>query len=328
MDWPNLTWAAPGYAWLLLLAAPAALLCRRAAELRRRDLLRLVGEGGVAVDRHWPIRLVLAAVFLLLVAALCRPQWGEVAVQQQVRRLDILIALDVSRSMLADDLSPNRLAVAKQAVAGLLPRLEGDRVGLIAFAGSAFLVCPLTRDYATFAAVLEEAGPDSLPLGGSALASALAEAGRAFAGTGGRGKVLIVISDGEDHMGGDAELAAAAQALQRAGVAVHAVAVGTLAGGLIPLAAGEFLRDREGAIVKSRLQVAPLRTLASGTGGRTLDLARDPQALATLHASVLSGLERQDTVTTRKRLAERFQLPLALALVLLMIQPLLGRPGP
>jgi len=263
--------------------------------------------------------LLTACACLLVIAALCRPQWGAETLPQQTRGLDILIALDVSRSMLADDLHPTRLAVAKQAIAGLLPQLQGDRIGLIAFAGSAFQVCPLTVDYASFGAVLADTGVDSIPLGGSSLAAALSEAGRAFAGSVGGGRVLIVVSDGEDF-GSDA--AAAGAALRNAGVAIYGVAAGTPSGGLIPLPDGEFLRDRSGAIVRTRLQPATLQAIAGG--GRVVGLAADAKALDTLYATELRGRESREIRSTRTRLAERFQFPLALALLLLLVEPFIG----
>jgi Ca-activated chloride channel family protein len=210
-----MNWAAPAYAWLLLLGIPAVILIHRAFVQQQQDLSRLAG-GGRASLRIRPLLsiLIATAAFLLAVAALCRPQWGEVTVQQQSKGLDILIALDVSRSMLADDLLPTRLAAAKDAVARLLPHLQGDRIGLIAFAGSAFLVCPLTSDYSTFGGVLAETGTDTIPLGGSSLASALVEAKRAFGQSQGQGRFLIVISDGEDH---GSDVAATTRALRDAG---------------------------------------------------------------------------------------------------------------
>ena len=323
MDWPAVNWAAPEYAWLVLLGLPAAFLIRRAATRRRRDLRLLAGEGGMPTARFTPARqwlghLGLGVAFLLVVVALCRPQWGEMTQREHSRGADILIALDVSRSMLADDLSPNRLAVAKRAVLELLPELRGDRVGLIAFSGSAFLVCPLTSDHDAFAAVLAEAGPDTLPLGGTTLAGALKEARRAFGDHAQRGRFLVVISDGEDH-GGD--VVEAAKSLGGLDIRVHGLAVGSPAGGLIPLAEGEFLRDRQGAIVKSRQHPGLLSAMAAVGGGRYLDLTADPKALVGLYAAAVSEADRGEIVRARRLLIERFQLPLALALFLLLLEP-------
>ena len=203
---------------------------------------------------------------------------------------------------------------------GLLSQLQGDRIGLIAFAGSAFLVCPLTSDYGTFAAMLAEAGPDTLPLGGTSLGSVISEARRVFAANQGSSNTLIVVSDGEDH-GGDLGSVAG---LRDAGITVHSLAAGTPAGSVIRLGDGQFVRNRQGTLVRTRLQTEALQQLAAAGGGRVFDLATDPKALETLYHSELAASERQASSTTRQQLAERFQFPLALALLLLLGEPLLA----
>lgn len=319
-----MNWADPAYAWLCLLLVPAAILRHRAARRRRRDLVQLTGDGSPVARtalRPFLARLLPAAACLLIIAALCRPQWGLTTLPQHNRGLNIVVALDVSRSMLAEDLPPTRLAAARDAVTGLLSQLQGDRIGLIAFAGSAFLVCPLTSDYGTFAAVLAEAGPDTLPLGGTSLGSVISEAKRVFAANQGSSNTLIVISDGEDH-GGDLGSVAG---LRAAGITVHSLAVGTAAGSVIRLADGEFVRNRQGTLVRTRLQTEPLLQLATAGGGRLIDLAADPKALETLYRTGLASQERQESSTTRQQLAERFQFPLALALLLLLAEPFVCR---
>jgi len=314
-------WAAPAYGWLALLAVPATALHVMARRRRRRDMRRLTGEDAVS-GKFTTLAVPLPALaFLLLVAALCRPQWGHVDVQRESRGLDIIVALDVSRSMLADDLAPNRLAVARAAVMELLPGLRGDRIGLIAFAGSAFLTCPPTLDYETFAAMLRETDTDAVPLGGTSLIAALDEAKRAFGAIEGPGKVLFLVSDGEDH-GGD--VTAAAAALRAAGVTVFSVVVGTPAGSLVRLADGEFLRDGQGALVMARPRTSALDRISAATGGRRVDLAADPRVLAGLYGDELSAMERREARASRRQLEERFQIPLAAALLLLLLEPLLA----
>jgi len=315
----------PAYLWLALcplLAAPLALACARR---RRRELARLTGEGAPAPalpGPGWGGGALLLAASGLLVFACCRPQWGSVAEEQPARGADILVALDTSKSMLANDLKPSRLAAAKEAIAALGAGLNGERIGLIDFAGSAFLVCPLTRDYGVFSSALAEAGADSIPLGGTSLAAPLREARRAFSRGAPGAKVLILVSDGEDQAG---DYAAEAGALRQAGVTLVCVGAGTLPGALIPLPGGEFLKDAGGAVVKTRLHPATLREIAGGAGGRSLDLSAGGAALAELYRRELAGLERRGGGTAKPRPRERFQLPLALALALLFLEPLLGR---
>ena len=319
-------WAAPAYLWLCLGVLPVLALAVRGARRRRRGLTGLASEGPSArqlgkAGRESALARggVLAAAALLLVLACCGPQWGMADEERQAKGIDILIALDTSRSMLADDLKPTRLAAAKEAIIALTADLQGDRIGLIAFAGSAFLVCPLTGDYGVFGGALAEAGAGTIPLGGTSLAAALKEARRVFSRSGGGGKLLIVVSDGEDQGG---EYAAEARTLRGLGVTVSCVGAGTLQGGLIPLSRGDFFKDRGGAVVKSRLQPAPLKELA-GPGGRLVELAGGRNALVDLYPQELANRERT-TERSGPRLRERFQIPLALALALLTLEPCLG----
>jgi Ca-activated chloride channel homolog len=325
-----MTWAAPAYLGLGWLAVPLLFLALWSARRRRRGFASLTGTRdtplfarGRGTDIARGGLLSLAAA--LLVIACCRPQWGEVAEEHQSEGVDILVALDTSRSMLADDLSPTRLSAAKQAVTALTAKLQGDRIGLIAFAGSAFVVCPLTADYGVFSGALDETGVDTIPLGGTSLAAALKEAREVFSRSVKGGKVLIVVSDGEDQGGGvPGEYQAQVKGLHDAGVAVYSVAAGTRQGGLIPLAQGDFLKDRRGAVVKSRLQPALLQELATAGGGRLIELAGAPTALAELYRHELAGLERKAQRGVRARLRERFGIPLALALALLSLELCLG----
>jgi Ca-activated chloride channel homolog len=326
-----MTWAAPAFLWLGSLAVPLLILAVWSARRRRRELASLLRTGGTPLfprgrgAEKARVALLSAAAALLIIAC-CRPQWGEVAEERQVEGIDILIALDTSRSMLADDLSPTRLSAAKQAIAALTAGLRGDRVGLIAFAGSAFLVCPLTADYGVFSGVLAETGADTIPLGGTSLAAALREARQVFSRSEKGGKVLIVVSDGEDQGAGPAgDYSAQLKGLRDAGVAVYAVAAGTRPGGLIPLPQGDFLKDRRGAVVKSRLQPALLQEIATGAGGRLIELAGAPLALADLYTHELAGLERKAQRSVRARLRERFGIPLALGLALLSLELCLWR---
>ena len=238
------------------------------------------------------------------------------------RGCDIMIAIDVSKSMLAGDMGESRLAAAKKAVASLTGELQGDRIGLLAFAGSAFVLCPLTNDYAAFTAALSETGVGSIPLGGSSLSAALTEAKRGFHGTKGEGRVLILLGDGEDH---GSDVAAALHALTAEGITVHTIAVGTEGGALIPSPQGGFRKDGSGAVIRSRLNREPLARLAAAGGGRLVELARSPEGLRELYRQELSRVEGRPFQASSQRLRERFQIPLALGLVLLLPAPLLRR---
>jgi Ca-activated chloride channel family protein len=315
-------WGAPGYLWFLLAFVPLLLLAqrsRRRGRLLRLELTGLGEEGGTSLV-SWG---VTAASLALLVAALAGPRFGEEPRERQVQGGDVLFLLDTSRSMLTRDLGQSRLDATKEAVRRTAEGLKGERVGLVAFAGSAFLVCPLTTDYALFEEVLKEAGEETLPLPGTSLAAALKEAHRAMQDDRGRAKVVVLISDGEDHAG---DYASAARALGSAGVRLYTAAAGTLQGGPIPLPGGGVQKEQDGRLVLSRLRPETLRDAAGAAGGEMVDIAELPVRLADPPRQ--SYAAKPDG--SRQTLRERFQLPLALALALLFAEPLLlfrgGRP--
>ncbi len=321
MEWPVVHWGAPWHAWLLYLALPGLALAIIGLRARRVNERRLAtGERLSPVFSLPPLLAFLAC--LLLIVALCQPQWGRVEVRDQAKGVDIVFVLDVSRSMLADDVSPTRLIAAKQSIGDLLARLQGDRVGLVTFAGSAFTVCPLTLDYAGFSSALEAAGPEVQPLGGTSLPSALREAIRAFDGQSERQRFLLVISDFEDHVGYLGELATE---FGKQGIQVHGLSVGTTDGGLIPLAGGDFVRDGNGMPVRTRTRRDVGESLVAPTGGSLFDLSMGAQVLNDLYADSMMNGDRREISRTRQAMAERYQWPLALALVLLLIEPLMVR---
>lgn len=306
--------AAPAYG-LLALPVIAVLLLRLRGERKRDEDLRRFAEPHllprlIGLRSNAIISLLLPAmVMLLLVAALMRPQWGLLEEERTSAGLDVIFAIDLSRSMLADDLAPSRLAIAKKAVAKALNSMGADRVGIIGFAGTAFTLCPPTSDHDMVSKVLGDLGTGTLPKGGSSLASALEEAGRTFRGTATGGRLLVLLSDGEDH-GGDIDRALAV--LHRQGVAVMAVLTGTPTGGLMPLPDGSYIKDRHGAVVMSRADISTLKLIdpsATVIFADRPDLeGRISASRAVLHASVHKEV--------RHRLAERYYVPLAVALVI------------
>ena len=303
-----MTWAEPANAWLFLLVLPAIGLVWRSTRIRRQYLVLLTGRGSQATSADKVALVVLTLVFILVVLALCRPQWGHV---------DILVALDVSRSMLADDLSPNRLEAAKHSLNGMVSRPDGDRIGLVAFAGSAFLVCPFTQDYAAFSSMGEEVSTQTVPKGGTSLESAVDESLRAFGVSTTPAKALIVISDGEDHTG---DLETAATRLSKAGITVFAIAAGTAQGAIIPLGNGDFVRDAKGTPVVSRLRSGGLDALVSRTGGYRVMLGAEAWGAERIYADVSASLEKTVFRGARQQPVERFQWPLGLAILLLLFE--------
>jgi Ca-activated chloride channel family protein len=271
--------------WLLALVALLA-VGGAVSLLRRRAALRaacgaLAGRVAPRAGLARPaarLSLSLAGLALLAVA-LAQPQCGTRAQLSQRWGADLVVVLDVSRSMEARDVRPSRLERARLEVGALLDRLAGDRVGVVVFAGEAFVQCPLTTDYAAARLFLRAVGPDAVPQQGTALANALLGAKELLDGAerGSRGKVVLLVSDGEDH---DGQVASAVTTLADAGIRLHVLAVGTADGAPIPIvdARGEvtgWRRDRRGNPVASRLDEATLRLVADRGGGR-LFVAGDP----------------------------------------------------
>lgn len=325
-------WANPQCFWLfaaLPMAAAFIWFCsrRRASALAAFAAAALLPRLAPGVDRRR--RMLREGLRLgglaLLVAALAGPEWG--LHWEEVRRegLDVIIALDTSRSMLATDLKPNRIDRAKLAIRELLTELHGDRIGLVAFAGTAFLECPLTLDYAAFAQSLDATDVGIIPRGGTALAEAITTGIEAFEARQGKHEALILITDGENHEG-DVE-DAATRAAER-GIKVFTVGVGTSEGDLIPLGgAGDsgYVKDTKGHVVKSRLNEDTLRQIAATTAGAYVHSGEASLGLDEIFRDHISTMEKRELQSTvQRRYDARFQIPLAVAIALLLIEPAVG----
>jgi Ca-activated chloride channel family protein len=290
--------------------------------------LSVIVPGGMAARRLWAAILILSAT-LLAVVAMAGPQYGFQWQTVERRGVDIIIALDCSRSMLAADIAPNRLDRAKREIYDLLNMLQGDRVGLIAFSGTAFLQCPLTIDYSAFNLFLEVLTPDYLPLPGTDLFSALKTCLSAFDPDTPSEKAVILITDGE-HTGSENPLKAAEQA-QKAGIKLFCIGVGSGDGVPIPAEGGGFKKDASGRIILSHLDESLLTRMALATGGGYVRSAAGDMDLDTIYRDQIRGQMEATTVeSSRKQVwADRFQWPLALAVLLLFVarwMPVIKKP--
>jgi Ca-activated chloride channel family protein len=263
--------------------------------------------------------LLLGAVACLIVA-LARPQWGYDLEEMRQRSLDIVLAIDTSKSMLAEDIAPNRLARAKLAALDLMREAQSDRFGLVAFAGSAFLQCPLTIDETVFRQSLDALDVNTIPEGGTAISEAITSAADAFKEEDNY-KVLVLFTDGEDH---DSNAVEAAKKAAASGLKIFTIGIGTPAGDLLraPNQNGQvdFVRDEQGNVVKSHLNEELLRQIASAAGGFYLPL-QGARTMDTLYQQGLAPLPRSESQEKWvKRPHERYQWPLALAMVLLAVE--------
>ena len=326
MKWGNVQLLA----WLPL-AIPLAWALFALLRRRRAALAQLVDPAllGVLAPAWNPARaksrLVLRMLALaLLVLALARPQWGFHWEEVRRKGLDLMVVLDTSRSMMASDIKPTRLQQAKWGIRDLLRNLRGDRVGLVPFAGSSILQCPLTIDYAAFAMTLDDVYSGIIPRGGTAVEQALRTALAAFPADGAADRVVLLVTDGEDHEGDPLALL---PELKEKGIRVYTIGIGTLEGEMVPAGdnQGGYFKDRQGQIVKTALKEDVLQKLALGTGGTYVRSAPGDTGLERVFNESIANLKRSEQETrTAKIYEERFVWPIAAALLLLAWEALLG----
>jgi Ca-activated chloride channel family protein len=269
--------------------------------------------------------LVVAGIACFFVA-LARPQAGFRWEEVHRKGVEILVAVDTSKSMLTQDVKPDRLARAKLAVDDLVGNLNGDGVGLLAFAGDSFLQCPITLDYDAFRESLDSLDTSTIPRGGTDIGGAIREAQAVLDARPGSDKILVLITDGED-LGGDA--VTAAKTAGNDGLKIFTVGVGTAAGELIPVPSDnggtEFVKDASGQFVKSRLDASTLQQIAQATGGMYQPLGQQGQGLTTIYEKGLAPFTRHDLDSRRTKVyREQFQWPLLAGLVCFGTELLIG----
>lgn len=261
-----------------LLLVPLAWLALVWVNRQRRARLALLGDSALIArlvgnvnwrGRRWQRRLWVLGVGLAIIA-LARPQWGTATEIVEQEGVQLMVALDVSNSMLAEDLRPNRLTRAKQEIDELMRILNGDELGLVLFSGASFIQFPLTSDYETARSFLESAHPNMISLPGTAIGDAIRTAQRGFDENRASQKVILIVTDGEDHVGDPVNVAT--QAAQE-GVIIYTLGFGSADGQPIPVydqfgnQAG-YKRDSNGQVVISQLDELTLTEIAEVTGGR------------------------------------------------------------
>lgn len=309
--------------WLILKVA-ASVQRKKVAEFSDGALYRrLTGYVSTAARRIKWILITLAMAFFIVAAA--GPQLGTHSVMVKREGIDIMIAVDTSVSMLAEDggRPPNRLTRAKYEIASLVDeKLRGDRIGIVAFAGDAFVQCPLTMDYSAAKLFLDIMSANLIPVHGTNLEKAITTAAGAYKDTEKKHKVMIVISDGEGHEGDPVQ---AARAAAEKGIVIYTIGIGRANGEPIPMrdAAGNLVgykKDKRGEIVMSRLDDRVLREIAGATGGKYYHAVAGGKELDLIYRDV-AGMEKKEfegkLVTVYE---ERFQWPLVAGIVLLVIE--------
>ena len=296
-------------------------LLRQLVAARLQDRLAGSVSAGKRRFRFLLMLLGLAGV----IAALAQPRLGYTWEQSTRKGRDVLIAIDCSKSMLATDVAPSRLGRAKLAAQDLIGQLQGDRAGLIAFAGSAFLQAPMTVDYGAVLSSLAELDTDIIPRGGTDIAAAIKTAVEAFGKGESDNRALIIFTDGEEL---DEDAVKAAEGLEGA-VRIYTVGLGSADGSLIPVPSvnggTDFVKDESGQIVKSRLDEERLRKIAEATGGFYVHLESGPAETLQIVRDGLGQMKEQDIdAKMSRRPIERYQWPLAGGLVLLAASMLVG----
>jgi Ca-activated chloride channel family protein len=330
MDDTSLHFAQP--IWMivgLIVCAAIVGLFVRFDRRRESDLSKLIHprfrqrltEGFSPRLRNLKRGLWLLAVMLIF-GAIARPQMGYEWHEVKRKGIDILFAVDTSRSMLAEDLTPSRLERARLGIIDFVARLEGDRVGLIPFAGSAFALCPLTLDYDAFRESLNALDTDLIPRQGTDLASAIKEAERLFDENGNNHRVLVLLTDGEDLQGSVID---AAKAAAKKGMAIYTVGVGSPEGAKIQVrdryGRTDFVRDENGKVVRTTLDETTLKKIAEETNGLYVALGRGAEGLNTIYQEKLRLVPKSELNQRMERIPlERFEWPLGLAVGLLLLE--------
>lgn len=321
----------PEMLWLLWLVLPLGLLLRIAASRKTAALHRFAdpelleqlrppsGAGRMTLRR-----ILLVSGLIAIVFALAGPRWGFQWEDVERRGVDLVVALDLSRSMLAADAKPDRLTAAKREIRDLMELLGGDRVALVAFAGTSFIQCPLTLDYHAFELFLDEMDPDWVPVGGTDLAGAVRTSIEAFPENERSGRAVLLITDGEDHSG---KLQLAAEDARKAGVHVFVVGMGDPQGAPIPDGHGGFVKEG-GKVVLSKLDEPALKELTLTTEGTYVRSVAGDLDLRRIYLEDIKGtLQARELSSSRqRRWEERFQWALLPALLLLVLEGLTGPP--
>ncbi|MFZ0392164.1 MAG: VWA domain-containing protein [Calditrichia bacterium] len=328
-----LRFAYPQFLWLYALVPLLALFFvwtfyKKRRLLRRLGDDRLVEQLTRSVSRRkqiWKMVLVLLS-YCLLVLALADPQIGTRLAEVKRRGVDIFVALDVSTSMLAEDVPPNRLEKARHEISAFIDRLEGDRIGLICFSGISFVLCPLTLDYSAAKMFLNDIEPGMIPRPGTAVASAIQTAMDSYVEKEIKNKVLILITDGEDHEGEPLETAKEAA---KEGVIIYTIGIGSPQGAPIPEydAYGNrtgYKKDREGNVVTTRLDVLSLEKIAFETDGKFYISSTGESELEKIYDEISALEEKELTARKFTQFEDRFQIFLLLGILLLLVETLLG----
>ncbi len=320
--------ASPQYLWLLILVPLLPVIFIIGRRLRHARIRRLGDESlvndlmpSVSKAKDWARIVLFTLGFLFFVVGLCRPQIGAKLSEHKTRGAEVMIALDVSNSMLAEDYSPNRLERAKLAISRITDRLSQDRIGLIIFAGTSFVQLPITADYISAKMFLGTISTGSVPVQGTAIGDAISTAIRSFSLESEKSRAIIVISDGENH---EDDAVAAATNAHESGITVYTIGVGSPEGQPIPMDGG-LLKDKDGQIVVTKLNESALQEIATAGGGAYVRAGNDEFGLNPVIDDIKAMEAEEFNSIVFEEYNEQYMYFFAIAFVLFAIEMLLGR---
>ena len=315
--------ATPGYLYLLLLLPLLAGLYVYAVRSRRRALERFADEAVLPglMPEASPVRLRLKFVLLCLglgfiILALARPQFGSKLREVTRQGVEMMLAVDVSNSMLAQDFEPSRLERTKFAIDRLTQQLEQDRIGLIVFAGDAYMQLPITSDYVAARSFAAQISPTMVSKQGTAIGAAIDLAASSFSSGSEGSRVIVVISDGENH---EDDALAAAKAAAEKGIRIYTIGIGTPEGAPISID-GEFIKDEQGDMVVSKLDEQMLEQIALTTGGAYIRATNRSLGLDEIVQKINEVEKKELTSTVFEDFNEQYQYLIGLALALLLLE--------
>lgn len=275
---------------------------------------------GLSFKRFWVKFVLFISAFSLIIFSLAGPQIGSKLTEVKRKGMEIIIALDVSNSMLAQDIKPNRIERAKQAISQLIDRFSNDRIGLIVFAGDAYIQLPVTNDYASAKLFLSSINTGMVPKQGTAIGRAIELAASSFSPNSNTGKVIVVISDGENHIDDPVETA---RAVAENGISIYTIGIGSPEGAPIPLGNNqEFLKDQDGKVVITRLDEETLTKIAITANGKFVRASNSQFGLLPIYEALKKVDRKEIKDKIYSEFNEQYQYLLAIALFLLLIETL------
>ena len=313
---------------LLLLLAPAILIAyafiqrARARRIARFGDPELVKElmPSYSKSKGWVRAVLFSLAFAMFAIGLSRPQIGAKLKEHEAHGAEIMICLDVSNSMLAEDYSPNRLDRAKLAISRIVDRLQDDRIGLIVFAGSSFVQLPITTDYVSAKMFLSSINTESVPIQGTAIGDALLTAAKSFSTQSEKSRAIIVITDGENHEDDPVD---AAKEVAGMGIKVYTIGVGSLQGQPIPKD-GDLMKDRDGNIVVTRLDEGTLQQIAAAGNGAYVHAGNEEFGLNPIIDEIRKMEDEEFSSVVFEEYDEQYMYFFAAALILFVLEMLIG----